>query len=418
MHVLYLHQYFMTPEFGGATRSYSFAKHLIKNGHEVTMVISKAFVNLACFENKRFIEIVKYEDINLVAIDIPYFQKMSYMKRVMSFIKFMIVSSFFVLKKNNYDLVFATSTPISIGIPGLIAKWRHNIPFIFEVRDLWPEYPENFGILKNKIIIKILEKFSKLLYYNASKIIGISNSMLNRIEKKYKLNSKKLIYIPIGCDLETATKINEEMIQRIKLKYQLENKFVIGYAGTIGFVNHLENIVKLAQIFKNEKDIIFLIGGDGKERKRLEDDIKKRNLNNIFFLGKFDAYGTFSIINTFDICLFSVVEHNKNGGKSINGEDALSNKFFDYIASGKPILMTAKGEITNLMEKFKFGYYLDMNDDKKSYELIHKLKANSNLRRELGHNAKKAAKAIFDRKKLAEKLELVLQEVIKDSRLF
>lgn len=404
----------MTPEFGGATRSYSFAKYLIKRGHKVTIVISKAFINLPCFENERFIENVKYEGINLVAIDVPYFQKMSYMKRSISFIKFMLVSSFFVLKNHNYDLVFATSTPLSIGVPGLVAKWRHNIPFVFEVRDLWPEYPENFGILKNKIVIKILEKFSNLLYCMASRIIGISNSMLKRIEKKYKLDPKKLVWIPIGCDLLTANQIDKKLIQAIKGKYDLENKFVIGYAGTIGFVNHLENIVKLATLFRNEKDFVFLIAGDGKERKRLETEINEKKLGNIFFLGKFDAYNTFSIINTFDIGLFSVIEYNKNGVRSINGEDALSNKFFDYIASGKPILMTAKGEITNLMEKFNFGYYLDMNDDKKIYELIHKLKSDLNLRRELGQNAKKVAENIFNREKLAEKLELVLVEVIKD----
>lgn len=412
MHILYLHQYFMTPETGGATRSYSFAKHLIDKGHKVTMVTSKAFLNLNIFKNNKLIEEVRYDNINLVAINIPYFQKMSYMKRVISFVKFMIVSSFFVLKKNNYDLVFATSTPLSIGIPGLIAKWRHNIPFIFEVRDLWPEYPENFGILKNKIIIKILEKFSKLLYYNASKIVGISNSMLNRIEKKYNISSEKLIFIPIGSDLETADKINEEIIEEIKSEYQLKSKFTIGYAGTIGFVNHLEHIVKLAQMFKNKKDIIFLIAGDGKIRKRLEDIIRQRNMDNIFFLGKFDAYDTFSIINTFDICIFSVIEYNKNGNKSINGEDALSNKFFDYLASGKPILMTAKGEITNLMDKYKFGYYLDMKNDKKIIEQIHSLQFNHKLRLQMGRNARKVAENIFDRKRMAKKFEIVLQKVI------
>ncbi|MFX0134052.1 MAG: glycosyltransferase, partial [Candidatus Hodarchaeota archaeon] len=207
-------------------------------------------------------------------------------------------------------------------------------------------------------------------------------------------------------------KINEKLTEEIKSKYQLEKKFVIGYAGTIGFVNHLENMIKLAQIFEKEKDIIFLIAGDGKERKRLEAEIMEKNLDNIFFLGKFDAYGTFSVINRFDICVFSVIEHDKNGNPTMNSEDALSNKFFDYIAAGKPVLMTAKGEITNLMDKFKFGCYLDMKDDKRICEQIHQLKCNSKLRLKMGHNSKQLARYMFDRKKMCEKFETILHEIM------
>jgi glycosyltransferase involved in cell wall biosynthesis len=413
MHILYLHQYFTTPQTGGGTRSYSFAKHLTDKGHKITMVTSNAYIkDLNIFENNRLIEKVSYENIDVVAINVPYSQKMSYFERVLSFLKFMMISSYFVLRENSYDVVFATSTPLTIGIPGLVAKLRHRIPFIFEVRDLWPEYPENFGIIKNYMLIKILEKFSKLLYENANKVIGISNSMLRRIEKKYDIDSKKLVELPIGADLERVDKINSELINRIKLKYQLDKKFIIGHAGAIGFVNHLENVIKLAKVFKKEKDIILLIVGDGKERKRLENEIKRENLNNVYFLGKFNAYETFSIINMFDVCLFSILEYDKNGNPTLNSEDALSNKFFDYLAAGKPILMTARGEITDLMDKFKFGFYLDMNDNKKIYELIHQLKCDSILRKKMGHNSKQLAEGIFDRKKICKKLEKIFNEII------
>ena len=412
MHILYLHQYFATPNIHGGTRSYSFAKHLTDKAHKVTIVTSNSYLKLNNFRNKKIIRKTRIDKIDIVVIDVAYSQKMPYFKRILSFIKFMVISSCFVMKKNDYDLVFATSTPLSIGVPALLAKTRHRIPFIFEVRDLWPEYPQNFGIIKNIAIIKILEKFSKLLYEKASKVIGISNSMLRRIEQKYDIDSKKLVELPIGADLERLDKINSELINRIKSKYKLDKKFIIGHAGTIGFVNHLENVIKIAKVFKKEKDIIFLIVGDGKEKKRLEDEIKRENLNNIYFLGEFNAYETFSIINIFNVCLFSILEYDKNGNPTLNSEDALSNKFFDYLAAGKPILMTAKGEITNLMDKYKFGFYLDMNDNKTIYEQIHQLKCDSILRKKMGHNSKQLAEGIFDRNKMCKKLEKIFNELV------
>ncbi|MGI6776573.1 MAG: glycosyltransferase [Acetivibrionales bacterium] len=155
MHILYLHQYFTTPWISGGTRSYDFARRWVDKGHKVTVLTSSAFIGGSCSRNSnKGINFIKIDGLDVVVINVTYSQHMPYLRRVMAFLLFMICASVYLLKKNDFDLVFATSTPLTIAIPALVARLRNKVPFIFEVRDLWPEYPADFGIIKNRPAIK------------------------------------------------------------------------------------------------------------------------------------------------------------------------------------------------------------------------------------------------------------------------
>lgn len=363
-------------------------------------------------KNKK-INYLHIDGIDIVAIRVDYSQKMRYFDRIKSFLSFMVYSSSYLLKKNNYDLVFATSTPLTIAIPGLIAKYRNKIPFVFEVRDLWPEYPENFGILKNRILVKLLEKFCQFVYNKAHHIVAISNSMAKRIEIKYGIPANKLSVIPIGSLNELNKYLDQKKIDEYMDQFNLREKFIVGYSGTIGYTNNMDSIINLADALKVYDDISFVIAGDGKEKERIEHKIKMSNLSNIKLIGKFNQKEIVNIIQMFDVAYISEMPINEEGKKVINAEDTLSNKFFDYVMVGKPVIINVEGEITKLMKEYDFGFYINDKDEKNIRDIILKLKNDKNLRLAMGKNALNVAD-VFDRNKMAlevEKLFLRFKEV-------
>ena len=171
MKVLYIHQYFVTPEEDGTSRSYWFAKKLIENGHKVTMITStNEFLHKeACTTN--------IDGINVVYVKNDYNQKFSKFKKIQSFISFSFKAFYAAKTYKNYDIVYATSTPLTVGFIALLLKKIKKMPFIFEVRDLWPDFPIQIGAITNPILIWILKKLEKSIYINSEHIVALSPGM-------------------------------------------------------------------------------------------------------------------------------------------------------------------------------------------------------------------------------------------------
>jgi len=174
MKVLYLHQYFTTPQEPGGTRSYWISQELISRGHEIVMISSSQKI-----AQKKIEKII--DDIKVIYLKVPYDNKMSIFQRLISFIKFMFRSTREVLKQKDVDLVIATSTPLTIGFPALVVNWFKKTPYLFEVRDLWPEVPIQMGGLKNPVLKKLAITFEKRIYKKAKHIVALSPGMRDGI---------------------------------------------------------------------------------------------------------------------------------------------------------------------------------------------------------------------------------------------
>jgi UDP-N-acetylglucosamine:LPS N-acetylglucosamine transferase len=183
MKILYIHQYFKTPSDSGGTRSYWIAKGLVEKKHDVTVLSAKN--NMDSRINEVYIEGIK-----VVYFNVSYSNKMSVFRRLLSFLSFMSRTCIYVLKEKNVDLIFATSTPLTIGIPALFGKFFKRIPYVFEVRDLWPEVPIQMGALKNTLVIKAAVFLEKTIYKNANHIITLSPGMKEGVLKVVKDQSK------------------------------------------------------------------------------------------------------------------------------------------------------------------------------------------------------------------------------------
>lgn len=397
MHILYLHQYFNTPEEGGGTRSYEFARKLVKLGHKVTIISSSNEMN----NTKKIIE-----GINVVYLKVPYSNHMSFKRRLLSFILFGIRAIFAGLKIKNCGLVFATSTPLTIVIPGILLSFIKRIPLVFEVRDLWPEVPIQMGVIKSKFLIKILKWFEKFTYKYSKHIIALSPGMMKGILDT-GIEKDKITIITNFCNTEFF-KPGEPNYKLIKELDSLD-KPIISYAGAISYTNSVELIIDSAEkLQKKGGKVLFVIAGDGSLKQELENNSKKLELQNVIFLGKINKYEVLELYRRSLACL---VLFKKVPVLTTNSP----NKFFDAISTGKPIITNMDGWIGKLIEKYNIGFSIDPDNDNALMNAVNKMiNMDKNKIIEMEINARKLAEEKFNSDNMVLQLANIFEKVVEE----
>lgn len=409
MRILYLHQYFNTRESAGGTRSYEFSRLWIKNGHSVDIITSDGFIQ----DDLKTDQVIEQniDGINVTAIPVSYSNYMSSFKRIKSFLSFMYKSTKIGLKKKDYDVIYATSTPLTIAITALIISKIKKKPFVFEVRDLWPEAPVQMGIIKSKIVIFMLKKLEFYTYKKAKHVISLSPGMQEGVLEA-ALPIEKSTVVPNCSDLELFKKANDESSLHSQLSARLDGKFVAIHAGSMGEANGLDYIVKAAKKLKdwNQNDIIIILTGDGMTRPRLEKYCEDNNLNNVLFTGEISKKDMPNMISKANITITSF----KNLPILATNSP---NKFFDSLAASKPVIVNSNGWTKNIVEEEEIGFYVNPETPEELAKLLTKLVHKKENLKEMGLKARKVAERDFDRVKLATKVEKILQNVIDNTKM-
>jgi glycosyltransferase involved in cell wall biosynthesis len=406
MNILYIFQYFGTPSYAGGIRAYKFAKHWRAHGHRVTVLTSKAQINpeyLAGAGGKLFSKIM-IEDLEVVICNFKYEQSMSFMQRMVSFCVFALLCSLYILFHTRYDIIYATSTPLTVGLPALIGKTCKRIPFVFEIRDQWPRVPIEMGVLKNNLIIKILRKFEKRIYKKAGALIVLSPGMYQGAKDVCRDNKKSISIIPNCADTDLFDPdIGGEVIRK---KYGWGGKTVFLYAGSLGWIHNVDFIIEAAQGVRNIPDIRFAIIGHGSEQAGIIEKINRLGLKNIDFIGAVVKSDLPQYLAACDVSLSTIIdipilEHNS------------ANKFFDALAAGNPILLNYSGWHRDLIEKYHIGYGCKLCDLNEYIDKIIFMNTNKKELKTMGKNARKLAITEFARDKLALKALAVVESVVK-----
>jgi len=404
MHILYIHQYFATPLGKTGTRSYEFARRWVSAGHKVTMLTSIAQLTPDDLKNAsgRFIKRFTIEGIDVRAIAIGYAQKMGFIKRVLAFLGFMMVAVFYVLCKQGYDIIYATSTPLTIGIPALCAKWLRRKKFIFEVRDQWPEIPIEMGIIRNRILIKILLRLEKTIYKNTATIVALSPGMAEGIKTVLGIIPKPVTVIPNCCDTNLFnSNVDGSSIRKEK---DWDDKFVLLHTGAMGKANGLGFVVSVAEKLRSYDDLLFVLVGQGGEKKELVERIKQLGLKNVEMSESVSKKDLPVLMAACDAAMiifanYPILEHNS------------ANKFFDSLSACKPVLLNYSGWQRELLEKNNAGYgtrLCDVNEFAQKVLLLYK---DRQLLTSMGKNARRLAMEMFDRDILASQaLSLLASE--------
>ncbi|MEJ5051891.1 glycosyltransferase family 4 protein [Chryseobacterium culicis] len=393
MNILYIHQYFVTPQEPGGTRSYWLAQELIKNGHKVTMLTSSS-------KFSEDIKVVQVDGIEVVYIKEDYDQNMSVSRRLKAFLKFMYKSSVLGLKQKDIDLVIATSTPLTIGIPALILKWFKNKPFVFEVRDLWPEVPIQMGAIKNSWTIKTTRLLEKTIYKNASRVIALSPGMQAGVVKYIPKEKTSMIPNMAKMDEFWPRGKNDQLMEKLGLK---KDSFKIVHFGSLGLANGAHSIIESAKLLKNREDIEFLFVGGGSTENDLVEEVEKNNLKNVKFLGKFPMSDVSEIVNFSDVSVISFLDLPILYTNS-------PNKLFDSLSAGKPIIVNSAGWTKDIAEKYHCGYYVNPNRPEELVQKVLYLKDNPDVVNEMGQNARKLAETVYDKSILCKKFVEVIEQ--------
>ncbi len=374
MKILYIHQYFKTPQEGGAIRSYHIAKDWIKNGHEVTMLTSK--------EGSK-IENVNIEGINVIYLPVNHKNKHNFIRRIFAYFYFIYLAKK-TIKNTSFDFAYITSTPLTVVY---LAKYIHSLnkSFYFEVRDLWPEAPIQMGYLP--VLKKYFYKLEKWAYDHALGIISLSKDMTSYIELKTNT--------PI-CTVtnfaETEFYSNSNPINEI---------FTIGYFGTFGKANGIDFIKNAIMSTKNSK-IKWILCGEGALLNQLKSETS--DCHHIQFYHQLNKDKIKELITSCDatLCSFSpfkVLESNS------------PNKFFDGLAAGKLSIINTDGWMNEALTQCKAGIYIPYHSSENFLQHIEPFLQDVNLLKLYQNNAFMLAKAYDKDKQLKHLHDFIFSSI-------
>ncbi|MCA9251502.1 MAG: glycosyltransferase family 4 protein [Phycisphaerales bacterium] len=395
MHILYIHQYFATPHGNTGTRSFEFAKRWVSAGHRVTMLTSTAQLTTNDLESAEGQRVAKFtiSGIDVVALNVPYDQRMGFVRRTWAFSVFMFLACWNVLRIPKVDVIFATSTPLTIAVPAVVGHLLRRIPYVFEVRDLWPDVPVALGYVRNRVIIWMIKRLELMAYRFADAIVALSPGVAQLIEKRLR-HKIKIDIIPNCCDTELfSPDVDGTSIREAK---GWSDSFVCMHTGAMGVVNGLDSILNAAVHFRNEPAIRFVLIGGGKEKQRLREEVDRRGLKNLDILDSVPKRTLVSYMAACDLALMTVtsvpvLEHNS------------ANKFFDYLSMGKPVVLNYSGWQRELLERIDAGCGCPMGDDDAFFSAIEALWNEPETRARMSTNARAAAENEFSRDRMAQR---------------
>lgn len=392
MRVLYIHQYFSTPGGSVGTRSYEFSRHLVAHDHQVTVLTGTT--PKSDLKPTRFLERRTIDGIEVILLDVGYASQMSYPRRMWAFARFMLAAAGAALTCGRPDVVFASSTPLTVGIPGILASWWHGAPFVFEVRDVWPKYAVAYGALRNPLLIRAAELLERTCYARAARIVAICETIAEDVAAT-GVDPGKIVTIPIGADIGAEVPWPERGA----------GPFRVVYAGAHGTANCLDLVLDAAAVLlARGADVEINLIGDGQHKAALQARAAREGLTNVRFHDPVAKGQIPEVLRGMDACL--VVARDLTGGA------IFPNKFFDYIAAGRPVIVNFPGELGRVIESEEIGLVTPAEDAEAFADAIARLAASPETCRAYGARARALATQRFDRRLLAGKLERLFAEVV------
>ena len=409
MRILYLHQYFVTPGSSGGTRSYEFARRLIAAGHTVLVITSSAMLPAHCRNPANKIHTVRDLDgVPAIVIDVSYANDMGFQERGRAFLRFATLASREVLR-HKADVVFATSTPLTIVIPAFIAKLRHRIPLVFEVRDLWPELPIAVGALRHPVAKSLARGLEWLAYHVSHHIIALSPGMAEGVLRR-GIDARRVTVIPNCCDVELFD-VPASRGRRIResLNGLGPDQPLIVYSGTFGLINGVDYLVDVAAAMRMvAPEIRFLLVGSGAKREEVTAKAKALGVlgQNLWIWDPVPKAAVPDLLAAATVATSLFVSLQPMWNNS-------ANKFFDALAAGKPIAINYGGWQAELLEKSGAGIVLPPGKPLQAAQSLALFARDKARLQRAACAARDLAMTQFNRDLMAQKLEDVLCSAVK-----
>jgi glycosyltransferase involved in cell wall biosynthesis len=403
VNILLIHQYFLEKDDPGGSRFNEMSRIWVEMGHHVTVVAGMLNYVTGKVPDKYTglkYELSTYEpglDVLRCHVSPSYYANfVGRLWAYFSFVWYGTLGCLFKLRGRKYDVIVATSPPLFIGLIAYIVSRLKKVPYVFEVRDLWPESAVDTGVLTNKMLIRFSYWLEKFIYRKAFLINVLTPAFRRNLMEKKGIAAEKIVFIPNACDFG----LSDHLLQgfdshELRLQLGWQNDFVVTYVGVHGVANHLIQLVDTAELVKDDSVRIVLIGG-GAQKDDLKKEVANRKLDNVTFIDPVPKREVMKFILASDVGT-SVLK------KVDTFKTIYSNKTFDYMACQRPILMVIDGVSRELVEEAQCGLYAEPENASEIAKQIRELKKNSQRRETMGMNGYTFAKTRFDRNVLAKK---------------
>ncbi len=399
MKILLIHQYFLEPDDPGGSRFNEITRTWSEQGHEITVLAGMIHANKSEkrpeYKGKYFVH-KQHAKVSVWRCHVSESYNKSFLGRLWGYFSFVFSSVWAGLfkVKGKYDIILVTSPPLFVGITAYLLSVFKRLPFVFEIRDLWPESAIDTGVVTNKLIIKFAYWFESFIYRKAVLINVLTPAFRKTLIEKKNVSVEKIIVIPNAADFSLSDEVLSSFDPwAFRIKQGIDDKFVITYVGAHGVANHLIQLLDTAELLQ-DTNVLFQLIGDGMRKKMLIEETRKRGLTNVRFIDSVPKKEVFKYIIASD--LGTSVLKRVDTFKTI-----YSNKTFDYMACKKPILLVIDGISRELVETADCGTFAEPEQPGDIANKIKTYLKNPKKLKIQGENGYAYAKAYFDRKNLS-----------------
>lgn len=398
MHILVVHQYFLGASDGGGSRFNEMTRVWREQGHQVTVIAGTVHYQTGRkperYRGKWITDERTPSGVRVRRCHVSPAYNRSFAGRLWAYASFTLSATHAGVTAERPDVVVATSPPLFAGLAGWAMARRWDVPFVFEVRDLWPESAIDTGVLTNPLLIRLAYAVERFLYGHADRVTVLTPAFKRVLEREKDVSSDAILFVPNGADLrlwQPGPKQNA-----VRERYGLDGRFVVAYLGAHGVANHLEQIVEAATLLRDRPEIAFLLVGDGMRREALERMVEARGLDNVILTGSVPKRDAVEYCNAADAC--TAVLKRTDTFKTV-----YPNKVFDYMACARPIVLGIDGVARELVEDAGAGIFVEPENARGLADAVLRLYGDPNAASAMGRRGRDYVEKHFGREMLARR---------------
>lgn len=405
MNVLYLSQYF-PPEVGATqNRSYEMATNLVRMGHRVTVLTEvpnhpKGIIHPGY--RRRLVVCEDLEGVQVLRVWVVASPRKTFATRLAFYLSFAFMASLAgVLHRKRYDVVLATSPPLFIGAAGLLIARVRRLPFVFEVRDVWPLSAVELGEIRSHTYARLAEGLELMLYRKALAVPVVTRGIFDILRAR-GVPEQKLVFIPNG----TNTELFYDRGRGARSSLGLTDEFVVMYAGIFGIAQGMETLCEAACLLRSDAHIRFVFVGEGPAKEKVRRLCDEWQLHNVMLLDEVPRERIPLLLSAADACIVPLKRKPLFHG-------ALPSKMFDAWACARPVFLAVDGEARRVMEQAQGGVFVEPEDPEALVRAIRRLADDLPLARRLGANGRHYVERYFSRRAQAERLAHLLETIVR-----
>jgi len=409
MNILYLCQVFEVGNDAGSERHFFFCKYAVSKGHRAAAITSNVD-----YKNAR----VKIQgesgtiSCNVEGVDIHYVYSFanfrgSFLKRFYYYLTYFFSTIVQSLALKKVDVIYAVSTPLTVGFLGYVVSRLRGISFVFEVTDVWPDAPVACGVVKNKMLIRLAHWLEMFCYNKATHIVCLTRGIYDNIVAK-GIAPGKVSIITNGVDFSLFNSVqNDSKRSEVRIRYGFDDRFVAMYMGAHGAYNALATIIETATILKDDPRFLFVFVGDGDEKSKLQQSAVDNGLTNVRFLNPIPRVESAFLLAAADVFLLP----NRKGAFFAGN---LPNKLFDFLASGRPVVVAGTGETPELVKAAECGRVGAPEDSQAMADALLELsEMPAEQRLAMGARGREYVLQHYDRNSLSERFLTILTDSVR-----